>query len=225
MRVPQDATRLWKGLYLVATALRPFLCRLVVEGREHVPATGGVVLAANHPGGIDVVFLGYASPRQIHYMAKHELFQIHPLFAAFIRAAGAFPVRRGQKDREAIAYAVRLVQAGKVLGMFPEGTRDRGRGLLRGKPGTVRIAMEAGAPIVPTGIIGVPEWHRAWYRPGPRPQVTVRFGEPLFFPRDTEDPAIVQARTDQLMLAIARLLPPDQWGVYAERLQGALARP
>ncbi len=218
MRVPQDATWLWKLLYIIATLIRPFFCRLEVEGREHVPPRGGVVLACNHPGGLDVVFLGYASPRQIYYMAKYELFQIHPLFSAFIRAAGAFPIRRGQKDLEAIAYAIQLVKQGKVLGMFPEGTRNHGRGLKRGKPGTVRIAMAAGAPIVPAAVIGVPEWHRSWYRLGPRPKVTVRFGPPLFFPNDTEDPDIIQERTDQVMLAIARLLPPDQWGVYAERM-------
>lgn len=229
MGIPRDATLAWKITYVIMTLLRPFVCRLRVEGREHMPPTGGVVVACNHPGGMDVVFLGYASPRQIYYMAKQELFHIHPWFSALIRLAGAFPVRRGERDLWALEHSLALVQAGKVLGMFPEGTRNRGRPLGRPKPGTVRIAAQAGAPIVPAAVIGVPQFHREWRNPLRRTPVTVRFGPPIHFDGDAPDSAILQERMTLVMQAIARLLPEELRGPYGENVHaqgaGPMARP
>ncbi|RME57828.1 MAG: 1-acyl-sn-glycerol-3-phosphate acyltransferase [Caldilineae bacterium] len=213
-RPPQDATFVWKVAHVILTVGWPFVCRLRIEGQEHMPRQGGVVVACNHPGGMDVVFLGYASPRQIYYMAKQELFQIHPAFSALIRLAGAFPVRRGERDLAAIQHSLELVRAGKVLGMFPEGTRNRGGPLGRPKPGAVRIAAQAGAPIVPAGVIGVPQFHREWRDLRRRTPVTVRFGPPLYFNGDTTDPVILHQRMMDVMYAIAALLPPELRGEY-----------
>ena len=79
MGYPADATPTWKYSYQAIHALRPLFCSLQVTGVEHVPRQGGVVLACNHPGGLDSFVLGYASSRQVYYMAKRELFNVHPL--------------------------------------------------------------------------------------------------------------------------------------------------
>jgi 1-acyl-sn-glycerol-3-phosphate acyltransferase len=131
--------------------------RLRVRGIEHVPA-GGVVLASNHTSNLDPWPLGCALyPRQLHYMAKSELWWF-PL-RVLLQALGSFPVRRGQGDVEAFETAVRIVREGGVMAMFPEGTR-RNKGLHkkhapRPHTGTARIALAAGAPLVPTGIRGM----------------------------------------------------------------------
>jgi len=132
--------------------------RLRAHGRENVPAEGGLVLAANHWSNIDPWPLGLPLfPRRfLRFMAKSELFWF-PL-GTIITAGGAFPVRRGLADDEAIAKAVDLCRVGHVVVMFPEGTR-RSKGLrkqheARWHSGAARIALEAGVPLVPAGISG-----------------------------------------------------------------------
>ncbi len=216
-QIPSDATTLWKITYVAfAIATRPIF-RLQVEGREKVPRTGGAVVVCNHPGGVDYIALGLASPRQLYYMAKVELFQIHPWLSAYLRAAGAFPVRRGQRDVHAIQEAVDVVRSGKVLGMFPEGTRSRGGALKRGKSGAARVAMAAQVPIVPAGVIGAYEAPKRFYRQLRRPLVTVRFGEPFLPQGRVENPDDVHANVEQMMRRIAGLLPPEMRGLYAHQ--------
>lgn len=210
--MPRDASLLWKFLYALFTFLKLPLCRLRVEGREHMPATGGCVVACNHSMGPDYIVLGYASPRQIFYMAKIELFQIHPWFSKFLDTVGAFPVHRGRNDVEALTAAKTLLHRGKVLGMFPEGTRSRTGELRRGKTGAVRIAMLAQSPVVPAVVINADAILKQL---GRRPEVIVRFGPPLYPNGDPGNKANAQAQTDAVMRAIAQLLPPEQRGLYA----------
>jgi 1-acyl-sn-glycerol-3-phosphate acyltransferase len=134
------------------------LFRYRAEGLERVPATGGYVLAANHLSSFDPWPLGmaYFPQRFLRFMAKSELFWF-PL-GPFIASCGAFRVRRGERDTEAIDTAVRLCREGHVVVMFPEGTR-RAKGLrktreARWRTGAARIALEAGVPLVPAGISG-----------------------------------------------------------------------
>ncbi len=160
MRIPSDASRLWKFCYVALTLLRPLFCALKVEGVENVPRKGGVVLACNHPGGMDSFVLGFASPRQVYYMAKRELFNVHPVMTFLLYRIGAFPINRGARDTEAIEYSVELLKQGRVLGMFPEGTRNRGKPMRRGKSGAVRIAIDAGVPVVPVAVLEIPHLHK-----------------------------------------------------------------
>ncbi len=126
--------------------------RVQVKGRENVP-DGSMVLCSNHCSNIDPVILASACPKQLHYMAKEELFRV-PLLAPLIVKLGAFPVRRGAGDLRAMRMAARILKRKKVLGMFPEGHRNRKKsGLLPFHSGVLRIAYQANVPVLPTVIV------------------------------------------------------------------------
>lgn len=218
MLPPKDATLTWKLLHILMTfVVRPWAGRLHIEGREHVPAEGGAIVACNHPGNLDVIVLGYGSPRQIYFMAKEELFNVSPFLTWWLYRVGAFPVRRGRQDVQAITTSIDVVKRGKVLGMFPEGTRDRDQGLTRGRTGLVRIAASLGAPIVPAAVIGVTQLNREWRNPLRRPEVTLRFGKPIQIPAlDKANTELYQEYTDKVMYAIADMLPPELRGIYGQ---------
>jgi 1-acyl-sn-glycerol-3-phosphate acyltransferase len=192
---------------VIATASVPILrilFRLRTTGVEHVPAEGGLVLAANHNSNFDPWPLGIPLfPRRfLRFMGKSELFWF-PL-GAFIGAAGAFPVRRGQKDLEAIATAIELCREGHAVVMFPEGTR-RKKGLVKkhqakAHTGAARIALEADVPLVPAAIKGTDRLAR--FAP-----LSVIYGPPIPLDdlrgRDLREAASVA--TERLMAEIDRL--------------------
>lgn len=192
---------------MIATVSVPILrilFRLHTSGVEHVPAEGGLVLAANHNSNFDPWPLGVPLfPRRfLRFMGKSELFWF-PL-GAFIGAAGAFPVRRGQKDLEAIETAIELCRDGHAVVMFPEGTR-RKKGLVKkhqakAHTGAARIALEADVPLVPVAIKGTDRLAR--FAP-----LSVIYGPPIPLDdlrgRDLRDAASLA--TERLMAEIARL--------------------
>jgi len=146
-------------LYTISTWVFPPLVarRKRWHGLEHVPE-GGFVVAANHVSSMDPFILGMPlwPPRIVRYMAKAELFT--PWLGWAMRAIGTFPVRRGEADSEAFRTAVKILQDGEIVGMFPEGTRAK-KGLRKKfepepHTGTVRIAIAAGVPLVPAAIAG-----------------------------------------------------------------------
>lgn len=212
MPIPKFRSALWRSLWWFVALWRPLLCRLRVEGQEHVPMQKGAVIACNHTVGADFVFLAFCSPRELKFMTKAEAFTWNPLLTKLLYAGGAFPVRRGQSDQGAIDTAVTLAQEGSLIAMFPEGTRSRSNSLMRAKTGAARIALAAGVPIIPAAVIGAPAVmkRRTWRRP----LVTVRFGEPVLW-QDGDDPVAARRYIDTVMVAIADMLPPDQRGVYA----------
>lgn len=161
--------------------------------------------------GPDYFILGYASPRQIYYMAKIELFQIHPWFSRFLALVGTFPIDRGRNDTAALGAAEALLRRGQVLGMFPEGTRSRTGELRRGKSGVARLAMATQTPVMPAVVINAAALLKQF---GRRPEIIVRFGPPLSLSGDPTDKAAVQTQTDAVMCAMAQLLPPAQRGIY-----------
>jgi len=186
----------WPGLRLVF--------RYRAHGTQHLPASGGYVLAAGHLSNLDPWAIGLAlwPTRFLRFMAKSELFWF-PL-GPFIAACGAFKVRRGQADQEAIQTAVDLARAGHVIAMFPEGTR-RKKGLRKTRQpqshtGAARIALEAGVPLIPAGIKGTDELKRlaAW---------RVRYGAPIELDdlRDVEPAEAARIATERAMAAIAEL--------------------
>ncbi len=184
----------------VAAISWPFvkwLYRLRAEGVENLPRDGGYVLAANHVSNFDPWPLGIPiwPRRYLRFMAKSELFwwPLGPL----IRAGGAFEVHRGERDVEAIKKAVGLVRQGHIVVMFPQGTRER-KGLVkkyqpRSHTGAARIALDAGAPLVPVALAGTDRLSRL----GP---LRVRYGKPVDL--DGTDPRVA---TERLMAEIERL--------------------
>ena len=158
-------------LGVVLRALAP----LRVYGSERVPATGGVVLAINHFSWLDPPAYGAACPRNIRYMAKIELHQVK-LIGPFIRSFGAFSVRRGESDRDAVRLMRQCVQDGDALGLFVEGTRQRSGVPGDVQPGAAMVALQERVPIVPAAIHGSQFWKLGNFEP-----VSVAWGRPLLF--------------------------------------------
>jgi 1-acyl-sn-glycerol-3-phosphate acyltransferase len=213
---PSDGTWFWRLWYIVAILIEPIFCRVRRTGVENVPKHGGCIVASNHNRGPDIVVMGYAAPRQLYFMAKEELFR-NKFIGKWIGALGAFPVKRGQRDSDAFERAVEVVQQGKVLGMYPEGTRSRDGKLQRGRSGVARIALAAKAPIVPAVVINSEAILRDVLKFQWRPIVTVQFGKPIYPQGDPDDAAAVRRLTNEMMLAVAELLPPERRGYYADR--------
>lgn len=180
VRSPLD-TFLWR----VAHSFLPFLWRrlfrMSIAGREHFPLHGAVLLASNHRSNLDPFFLGVSAPRQIHFMAKAELWKVGILGRA-IDALGAFPVNRGEADRAAVKRAFEFLEAGAVVGLFPEGHRQRDGGLGTINPGVSLFSLREGVVTIPAVIQGSERILR-----GKRlrlPRVSVTFGPPLELPAE-----------------------------------------
>lgn len=157
--------------------------RWEVFGRENIPADGPVVIACNHLSLLDPPVLGAAATRQVHFMAKSELFR-PSWFGAIIRKLGAFPVRRGAMDRDAIKTGLTILKEKKVLAVFPEGTRSKTGELGRAGGGAFMMAVKMKAKIVPAYIYGTDlKRHPGW------PKVRVIFGKPMEY-----DPAMGTGR-------------------------------
>ena len=148
---------------------------LRVYGAERVPRSGGVVLALNHFSWLDPPAFGSACPRTIYYMAKIEAHSV-PGLGQLIRAFGTFSVRRGQSDREAVRMMRRLVGEGKALGLFVEGTRQRGGVPGEVKPGAAMVALQEDVPVVPAAIYGTQHWRLGNFHPA-----SIAWGEPVRF--------------------------------------------
>jgi len=173
-----------------------------VEGEEHVPPSGGLVVAANHRSYLDPPVLGAWFPRQVHYMAKRELFKI-PLFGWAIAAVGAFPVDRERaSDLGSVRRALHILKSGGVVGIFPEGRRNIA-GDATAKGGAVLLASLAGCPLVPVKLVGT---HLALRR-FRATRLRVIIGEPMTFQGSARKPtkAELAAWTEQVAAAIARL--------------------
>jgi 1-acyl-sn-glycerol-3-phosphate acyltransferase len=190
--------------------VKPIFCQLHIEGRENIPATGGCVLTCNHTMGPDFLVVGYLSPRQVYFMVKAELMEANRWLGRFLAYNGCFPIRRGDGDMEAVQHAVNLVKQGRVLGMFPEGTRSRTGKLQRGRSGAAFIAIQAQAPIIPVAVINSePIFQRSNYLSlKARVCVEARVGKPLPPPAESGNRHALRSYTRTIMAAIADLLPP-----------------
>jgi len=175
--------------FLEHAGFRPlarFLYGVRLEGCEHIPPTGGVILVANHESLFDPWLLALATPRTVRYMAKSELWN-HRVVGAAVEAFGAFPVERGSGDSAAMSHAAQLLRDGNVLGLFPQGTSKQ----LPSRPfhrGAARLALATGAPLIPvvlTGTRGVP-------RPWRRRRTVVEVGEPI--PVEPARPTVAAAK-------------------------------
>jgi 1-acyl-sn-glycerol-3-phosphate acyltransferase len=191
-----------------------------VEGLENVPRTGAYLVVANHCSNLDPPSLGWAvgnrTGRVVHFMAKDEL-RSWPLVGWLATQAGAFFVRRGAGDRAAQRLAIQVLEAGRPLAVFPEGTRSRDGQLSEGRAGAALLAMRADVDVLPVGIAGthrIFEGRRRWPR---RTPVTFRVGRPFRLPPGgTLDRTELRSATERIMREIAALLPPEQQGRWGE---------
>jgi len=185
--------------------VRPLLrsvFRLEVAGQEHVPRHGAVVVVANHLSALDPFVLGVAVPRELHFMAKEELWRWRPVGWA-VERVGGFPVARGRSDNEAVERAVDLLRAGHAVGIFPQG-RVRTEGLWR--RGAARLALATGAPIVPVRLFGT---DRALA--GRRVRITrlrVAIGPPIAVAAEGPTLASAQELTESVRAAVESLQDP-----------------
>lgn len=169
-------------LFLILRRLIKGLIKLLfpvkIEGLENIPEFGPAIVLPNHCSFLDSVILATFSRRVIWFMAKNSEFK-NPILKRLLPLAGAFPVRRYTTDVSAVRNAVRVVQEGHVLGIFPEGERCWDNRLLPYKIGTMRLLLALGRPVIPVGISGAYELMPRWTSSIKRVPVTVRIGEPL----------------------------------------------
>jgi 1-acyl-sn-glycerol-3-phosphate acyltransferase len=188
--------RTWRILRLTVGMVVRVLLRPRIIGRQHVPATGPLLIVSNHQSFWDIPVLGYSQPRVIRFMAKAELFR-HRLFGAIVTAGGGFPVRRGEADRAALRTVHETMLAGGCVGIFIQGHRQAE--LDGAKAGAGRCAVVEGAPVVPVAIRGTRGW-----RPGRRARIV--FGAARTYERGDRRPAVAYRETaDEIMAEIRRL--------------------
>ena len=166
---------IWRvGRLTIGTAVE-LAARLEVYGAERVPREGGVVVAANHFSWVDPPALGAACPRTLYMMAKVEAHRV-PGLGQLMRSFGAFPVRRGESDRDAVRTMRELVRTGHALGLFVEGTRQRSGVPGPVQPGAAMVAINEGVPVSCAAIYGSYEWRLGNFAP-----VSVAWSTPMTF--------------------------------------------
>jgi 1-acyl-sn-glycerol-3-phosphate acyltransferase len=202
----------WLGRSIVFPAL--FSTRL--EGLEHVPTDGAFVVTINHFSNFDPIIAGTYIQRPLTYAAKLELLEA-PIIGLLYRMWGSVPVRRDGMDLPALRVLLRVLRAGGLVGMFPEGTRSRDGVLHRPVAGAAYLAAKAGVPIVPVGLSGTEEfsWGRRM-RHGRIP-IRLRVGPAFRLPPSGNrlNTRTLAEAGDEIMRHIAKLLPPKNHGAYA----------
>ena len=183
------------------SSLSSVLFDVRLRGAENVPASGGLVVASNHVSYLDPPILGSHFPRPVHFMAKRELFSV-PVLGPIIAALQAFPVNRDQGDLGAIRHALRVLKDGGVVGIFPEGRRNRD-GEAQARGGAVLLAATAHCPVVPVALVGTAVAAKRLRKS----HVEVRIGQPMTFQGSAGKPtkSEMQTWTDELSRRIADL--------------------
>ncbi len=226
----------WLFKYVFMGPLLTVLGRPKVEGLEYVPPSGPVILASNHLAVADSFFLPLVVSRRITFLAKAEYFTGTGIKGWFMRwfytAAGQVPIDRTDADsaQSALNTAARILNEGKLLGMYPEGTRSPDGRLYKGKTGLARLALETGMPVIPVAMIGTdvvnPPGSKMW-RFG---KVEVKFGKPMDFTRFeglAGNRFIERAVIDEVMYELMQLSGQEYVDLYAADVKegAAVAQP
>jgi 1-acyl-sn-glycerol-3-phosphate acyltransferase len=193
-----------------------------VEGLENIPLSGPTIVMINHIAFIDPMAVIHVYPRNIVPMAKREALDL-PLIGIFPKIWGVIPVDREGMDRKALRMAEQVLGAGEAILIAPEGTR--GSELKEGREGVAFLAARTGAPILPTAVEGTKGFPTFPFSSLWRNQrASVRFGAPFRFKTTDRRPDRDQLRlmTDEAMIALARLLPEQRRGVYADQVDRPL---
>ena len=225
---PVDVHRMG-GLYAFGRLFVAPLARMVyrprVEGRENVPKTGRVIFASNHLSFIDSFVIPMFAPRPVYFLAKSSYFEGKGIAGWFSRqfftAIGATPVQRGagQAALDALDQQRRILQSGRAIALYPEGTRSLDGRLYKGRTGVAFLALETGAQVVPVGLIGTNDAMPVGAKwPRLKPRVTIRYGEPLDLSHHGPASSGRARRhaTDEIMAAIHALSGQELAGAYNE---------
>lgn len=209
-------TRPW-FYYFANWALRGVfrvILRVDLRGVENVPRRGALIVCISHSSFIDPVLMGTYLPREVVPMAKIEAFD-YPILGACIRWYGAFAVRRGEVDVRAFKNALAVLHSDSALVIAPEGHRSETGALQRGREGAVMLALRSGAPLLPVAVWGGKALWRNLARLRPTPMY-IRIGKPLVVATSKPTRDQISTMADELMLAIAALMPRELHGYYRD---------
>jgi 1-acyl-sn-glycerol-3-phosphate acyltransferase len=193
------------------------LTRVEISGTINIPSVGAYLVAPNHISIFEPPLLGAFWPSELEIAAAVEILE-RPIQSEIMRLYGTVHVHRGQLDRSLITALLERLANGRPVLIFPEGMRTKSPGLKAGNTGAAYLAAKANVSLIPVGITGT---YRLWegIRKLQRPEIKIRIGPALEFPRfDLRSPErkrTLKVRTNEIMRAIARLLPPDHQGDYA----------
>jgi 1-acyl-sn-glycerol-3-phosphate acyltransferase len=223
----------WLFKYIFIGPLLSLLGRPKTEGLEHIPDSGPAIVASNHLAVADSFYLPLVVKRRITFLAKAEYFTDTGLKGWFKRwfftVAGQVPIDRSSADtaQNALDTAQRLLDDGKLLGMYPEGTRSPDGRLYKGKTGLARLALQTGVPVIPVAMVGTDVVNppgSKWWRFG---RVTVRIGKPLDFSRFeglAENRFIERALIDEVMYELMQLSGREYVDLYAADVKEGQAK-
>jgi 1-acyl-sn-glycerol-3-phosphate acyltransferase len=207
--------------------------RPVVEGRDNVPATGPAIIASNHLSFSDSIFMPLEVRRKVTFVAKAEYFTGKGikgwLVKMFFVGTGTIPVDRagGRAAQAALDTQLRVLQAGNVAGIYPEGTRSPDGRLYRGKTGVARLALLSGAPVIPVVMLNADEIQPPGKVLPKIKRVRIRFGEPIDFSRYAGmagDRFVERAVTDEIMYDLMELSGREYVDIYAQKAKSLAAR-
>ncbi|MGH3977960.1 MAG: lysophospholipid acyltransferase family protein [Pseudonocardiaceae bacterium] len=214
----------WLLKHLLMGPVMRLMCRPRMSGTEHLPSEGGAILASNHLAVADSFFLPLVVRRRVTFLAKREYFTGRGLKGwlkrHFFLAAGQVPIDRSSASaaQASLDTGVRLLREGKLLGIYPEGTRSPDGRLYKGKTGVARMALKAGVPVIPVAMVGTdrvsPAGSKTW-RPHP---VEVRFGRPLDLSRYAGlagDRFVERSVVDEIMYSLMELSGQEYVDMYA----------
>ncbi|OKI01998.1 acyl-phosphate glycerol 3-phosphate acyltransferase [Streptomyces sp. CB02923] len=220
--------------YVILGPLLRLFFRPHVEGLENVPPEGAAIIAGNHLSFSDHFVMPVIVPRRVTFLAKAEYFTGHGvrgrLTAAFFRGIGQIPVDRsgGKAAQAALRSGLAVLRKGRVLGIYPEGTRSHDGRLYKGRTGVAAMAIKAQVPVVPCAMIGTFEAQPTGRRLPRAIRITIRFGKPLEFGRfaglDGEHAAL-RAVTDEIMYEILRLSGQEYVDLYANEAKARQQAP
>lgn len=225
----------WVLKFIVLGPVLRLLYRPRLEGVEHLPKRGAAILASNHLAVADSIFLPLLAPRRITFLAKREYFTERGLKGAakrmFFGGTGNVPIDRssGSAAQAALDTGVRILREGKLLGIYPEGTRSPDGRLYKGKTGIARMALEAKVPVVPVAMIGTDEINvigSVRWRIKPR-VVVVRLGRPLDFSRYhgmAGDRFVERSMADEIMYSLMELSGQEYVDIYAAKAKEDIAK-
>ncbi|MEV4541081.1 lysophospholipid acyltransferase family protein [Micromonospora echinaurantiaca] len=218
----------WLLKYVLLGPLLRLIFRPQVEGLHHVPDTGPVILASNHLSFSDSIFTPLITPRKVTFVAKAEYFTGKGikgwLTRMFFVGTGTIPVDRsgGRAARAALDTQLKVLRAGGIAGIYPEGTRSPDGRLYRGKTGVARLALESGAPVVPVVMLNLDEIQPPGKLIPKLKRVRIRFGAPLDFSRYrglAGDRFVERAVTDEIMYELMELSGREYVDIYAQKLK------